>query len=646
MTAQNPAARPRIKILLYTDDPNAITDGKNLLGLGSMIERLQAHAPVFAELTVKWVSRSSDTSHHADNKLDVVMSREVQETGEPFDEIWFFGLHQANTEKFSLGVFRGGPESELSAKEVEELSKWMKAEGGAGGGVLMTGDHNNPVPANWIRNANSGCADPATGVELLGLGRAIGRCVPRAGELRKWEGPPSSNAADSLNTVSSFGFQTDRVPQSLIHQRVNAEGEPDPDGQPHPLFFYQPGNFVDIFPDHRHEGELVIPDLSNTAVWPVGPTGQPKPYIVAYGIDRRTGKKMGLVTAYDGDRAGVGRIVADSSWHHYTNINLKGFPHPAAPKSFSDKIGQFYGNLAIWLAPLHKRRLMAQAMYSELAAYTLLLEQHDDPLHTGEIAYSVLGRSTSSCEMHELLRAFGPARFAWRGSSNAGGQNVAHAEQRALGLILDSYQKAMIRAEGEAMPVGSIEVENIVEQQLTKVRAAAAGSSADDSTNVPNASPNASAAVEAKAESATVTTNEDLKEWTIEINRESQAGQPPFVATLIFNLTVRDGVVTGQVWDGVDRRLLSDVKGTHRPLPGDDHWFMTLDFTWGNVNVTLFGVTIETPQTVLFNGRFKANASPTALSKTPTGALDPNQTDPIPMAPGDGDTGSGTGQQT
>lgn len=453
MTAQLLAQRPKIKILLYTDDPTAISDGKNLLGLGSMIERLKSHAPVFADLSIKWVSRSSDLNHHADNKLNLVMSREAEHTGEAFDEIWFFGLHQANTAKFSLGVYRGGPESELSADEVDELEIWMTEEGGSGG-VLITGDHNNPVPPNWLRNRNGRCTDTVEEPELLGLGRAIGRCVPRAGEMRRWHGPPSSRAADCVNTVAGTGFQTDRVPQKLTHEFVNADGEPDPRGQPHPLFFYRSGHFIDIFPDHRHEGALVIPDVSNTVVWPVGPSGQPKPSLVAFGTDRRSGERIGLVTAYDGDRAGVGRIVADSSWHHYVNINLKGFPHPAPAETPSDKIGQFYANLAIWLAPMHKRRQMAQAMYWELANYTLLLEQPGDPIRTGEIAYSVLGRSTSPCEINELLRAFGQQ------------QDIANTEQEALGLVLDSYQKAMIRSEQGTVPIGSLELENSVGQAL------------------------------------------------------------------------------------------------------------------------------------------------------------------------------------
>jgi len=632
MTAQSLAPRPKIKILLYTDDPNAITAGDNLLGLGSMIERLKAHAPVFADLSVKWVSRSSDSDHHADNKLNLVMSRELEQTGEPFDEIWFFGLHQANTEKFSLGAFRGGPESELSVAEVEDIDKWMKLEGGVGGGVLMTGDHNNPVPPKWLRNTDGRCADPVTAPELLGLGRAIGRSVPRAGELRRWDGPPSSRAGDCLNTLASDGFQTDRVPQKLIYGLVNADGEPDSEGKPHPLFYYGSESFIDIFPDHRHEGALKDPDLTNTAVWPVGPMGQPKPCVVAFGTDRKSGKRIGLVTTYDGDGAGVGRIVADSSWHHYVNINLKGFPHPAPQKSDSDKIGQFYGNLAIWLAPLSKRRQMADAMYRELADYTLLLEQPGDPFHTGEVAFSVLGRSTSPCEIHELLRAFGQPQFARR-SSDRWTAELATTEQQALGLVLESYQQDMIRAEQESIPMETFERENNISNSLPRASAAAAGSAASASINVNN-------------DSLTVNQNgpvepvePESQEWTIVIKPDSQPGKAPFEATLVFDITTQNGIVTGQVSDGVEGRLLSTVTGTHTLSPDGSTGVMTLEFKWGDVNVTLTGDTSETPETVLFSGHFTARGVVANGPKNKAGA-------PSLRAPGDGDTGTGTGQQT
>lgn len=131
------------------------------------------------------------------------------------------------------------------------------------------------------------------------------------------------------------------------------------------------------------------------------------------------------------------------------------------------------------------------------------------------------------------------------------------------------------------------------------------------------------------------------KEWTIEIERDSQPGRPTFVATLVFRLNTQNGVVTGQVWDGVERRLLSSVTGTHKPLPGADSWFMALEFKWGDTNVALSGVTVETPETTLFRGRFRASGTSTKDTEE-----NPVVVTPPLMVPGDGDTGSGTGQQT
>ena len=336
---------------------------------------------------------------------------------------------------------------------------------------------------------------------------------------------------------------------------------------------------------------------------------------------RQTGEKIKLVTAYDGDRAGVGRIVADSSWHHYVNINLKGFPHPAPLKSHADKIGQFYGNLAIWLAPLHKRCQMAQAMCWELADYTLLLEQQNDPIRTGEIAYALLGRSTSLCEIHEVLRALGQPQLAQRCSGNWM-KDLTNTEQQTLGLVLDSYHKAMIRAEQPTVPIGSHALEN--SREMTIAQVASANSSGSTSINTTSES----SLIRDKRPVATSTI--ENKEWTIEIKRDAKSGEP-FTAILVFNITSQNGVVTGEVWEGLDRKFLSAVTGTHEPLPGTESWFMALEFKWGSVNVSLFGVTVETPLTVLFNGRYRASGG----GETPDRRV-----------PGDGDTGTGTGQQT
>jgi hypothetical protein len=357
---------------------------------------------------------------------------------------------------------------------------------------------------------------------------------------------------------------------------------------------------------------------------------------VAFGTNAESGQRISLVSVYDGDSAGVGRIVADSSWHHYVNINLKGFPHPAPPKSPSDMLGQFYANLAVWLAPVQKRRQMAQAMYWGLADYTLLLEQQGDPVRTGEVAYSILARSTAPCEIHELLRAFSPQQFAAVCSSDTRLRDLTNTEQETLGLVLDLYQKAMIRAEHNTERSGAFELENAISEGVTRARVAAASSMGAARIDRGNE------LLRPREERSMATITDDMKEWTIEIKGDSQPGEPPFTATLVFTLKTQDGVVTGEVWDGIRGQPLSTVQGRHEPLPGADHWFMELEFTWGNMNVALTGVTLETPETVLFSGRYKASS---AAATAPHGRSPKGDIAPL-MAPGDGDTGSGTGQQT
>jgi len=633
MTAQLVAEKPTIKILLYTDDPRSITNGTKLLGLSSMIERLQAHAPAFADLSVKWVSRSSRNDVHADNKLNIVLEREVADTKAPFDEIWFFGLHQTNTEseKFPLGISRGGPENELDEAETEALRRWMKIndDGTGGGGVLMTGDHNSTAPANRLPGKNGSAR--ITNDTLVGLGRALGASVPRAGALREWIGPPSALRADSFSTIASTGFQTDREPQTLKHQRFNAAGQPDPSGKEHPLFFYRGNDLITVFPDHAHEGALVIPDVSDTNVWP-GRTGKPVPVVIAFGEDRLHGKQIDLLTAYDGDAAGVGRIVADSSWHHYLNINLKGFPHPAPSPSESDMIGQFYGNLAVWLAPRHKRQQMAKAMAWELAEFTKLVENAEDPAELGEVSDLILRRAAAPCEIHELMKALAPAQFTsrsfWEGRDL---NSTASLQKEVLGSVLWSYHEAITQAETAASELSTINANTVISQGVSRAFEGADNSSFSNSTNKP---------VSRTERSNEMTCTGEEREWTIEMRSDSR----PESETLIFCLNNQGGVVTGNVSDGVERTFVSTVQGTHKTIFDVDAFgFMSIDFTWRGESVLMEGATLkESESTTRFDGRFRTfvpsstngNGTARAFDETPAVTL------------GTGDTGGSVGTTT
>jgi hypothetical protein len=424
--------KPTINILLYTDS-RQFSESKAFIdyfGLGLMIERQKAHEPTFATLRTTVVNRS--TASHADNKLDAVLA------SESFDEIWFFGFNQGNTS--------GEPQSELDANEVAALTNWMKgnaADGSEGGGVLMTGDHANPVPANLVANATGPCGEVLAGEGYVGLGRAIGHCVPRAGMLRSWQGPPTSNSSDSFSTLVGPGFQMDRTPQTLSLELVNEDGDPDPAGEPHPLFFYNENQFIEAFPDHAHEGAVITPDTLDST-WPTGANGQTRPHVVARSTDRRNQHVLNAVATYNGDLAGVGRIVADSTWHHYTNLNLRGFPHPAPEGSAADQIGQFYANLAVWLAPRHKRLQMGLAMSWRLAQYTLIQEPDSDTQTLANSIQYLQFNSMSRCEAHELTQVLLPKPYGVF-TQNAAETHVDLQALRELYLanVIHLYHAAM-----------------------------------------------------------------------------------------------------------------------------------------------------------------------------------------------------------
>lgn len=411
--------KPAIKILLYTDAPDVVTrEIGGTFSLGRMIEHLEGHSPAFAQFEVRWLSRYRDDDRSLTNKLHDVLNQEAG-TGEPFDQIWFFGLHQINKKRPDLVLHGGSPESELTAAEVTALTKWMEEHHG---GVLVTGDHAAERPADFIANdPNALCPDTKRNETFLSLGRALGRCIPRGGQLRGWEGDPTSLAGHTFNTLvprrgipsNEQGLQRDTLAQRITHNLFDETGQPSITGQPHPLFFYRDGLPIQFFPDHMHEGSVVLPDLSNETVWKRNSDGfQPAPHIVATGIDTDTGKTLNLLAAYDGTSVSLGRIVADSSWHHYFNINLEDFRFPGPPDSATDQIGQFYANLAVWLTPIEKRQQMSTLMVEWLASLPVTLE-HSGPiptegigplLATGDAALTVLKRVASPCEIHELMQ--------------------------------------------------------------------------------------------------------------------------------------------------------------------------------------------------------------------------------------------------
>jgi len=318
----------------------------------------------------------------------------TKELLDQFDEIWFFGFLQTNTLETA--------ENELGNDEVFNLRVWMDA----GGGVFVTGDHASPDPRFAPEDPRN--KDHQT---YLGLGRALGHRIPRAGRLRAWEGPPTADVSsmdlerrDNYNTLvgnvkdldDAVSLQTDAIGQELIL----------PGKIPHRLFwlYLNPDKSITPitkFPDHMHEGKLLIPDPLD-GDWP---TTERKPTIVARGRDNRPFEEKRtypLVIAYDGhvvlgstSSITLGRIVADSSFHHYVNTNLVGFERDVCGNppvaSTLDQIAQYFANLALWLAPQQVHDQVKQGLIHLLGNHPQILEVRGNNIFSlGRTALAIL----------------------------------------------------------------------------------------------------------------------------------------------------------------------------------------------------------------------------------------------------------------
>jgi len=96
------------------------------------------------------------------------------------------------------------------------------------------------------------------------------------------------------------------------------------------------------------------------------------------------------IAAYDGQLAGVGRVVTDASWHHFVNLDLDGTGAPPGQPAFQipatssapaadtpelQRIRQYFRNLATWLLPRDVRRCLRFPVILEHLARPPLFEE-------------------------------------------------------------------------------------------------------------------------------------------------------------------------------------------------------------------------------------------------------------------------------
>lgn len=331
------------RILIYTDY-DQIDDNEDLQGWGitELRKLITYKTRKFADFVVERRYRFES------------MPRPLRLTHDflcQYDELWVLAFNNARMCPF-----------ELDKDEVTALFEWMNK----GGGLMVAGDH----AAGFCDTGN-----PKTfGVH----GRSLGEPMKRAGQLRTWVGPPTACTDKPLPERDNYNTCEGDDPEEL--DLIESQSDPKPAKllklrKPHSLFIISETkgakiNLIERFPDHPHESQLLeLTTLDND--WP---PGSPLPVTAAKARDKRfpaEQRDYPLVIAWPG-LGQYGRLVADSSFHHYLNVNLAGIPERDSngfpvPNSALDQIGTFYRNLALWLLPRDKRNRMKLDVLYRLA---------------------------------------------------------------------------------------------------------------------------------------------------------------------------------------------------------------------------------------------------------------------------------------
>lgn len=401
----------RVKLLLLTD--GTLDFGLGDFGLSTFVSILANDGRAYVDFQITIAHRGSIVGNP-----NVTVHRSIPNfrftdgnhfTDTMYDQIWLFGIDSS---------VQG-----LSDAELVILSAFMNK----GGGVFATGDHGE-------------------------LGRALCGSVPRVRKMRLWTNAagnvgmqdPNRNDTNRIghDAGSQFDDQSDDIPQEIQPRLYSsALGGFLRETYPHPILCSPLGR-IRVLPDHPHEGQCVEPtDLSGnyekdgTPEFPMG-IG---PEIIAYSTvlagstastkQATQAQTFGAICAYDGHRANIGRVVTDSTWHHYVNVNLigevsepdtnikgRGFLASATGQQHLAQIKHYYINTAIWLSrPVNHSCFRSRLIWQLLFEHRVMEATMDNPAlrferispsllySIGTHATDVLGSKASQCRRLQLL---------------------------------------------------------------------------------------------------------------------------------------------------------------------------------------------------------------------------------------------------
>jgi len=409
----------RIKMLVVLDGG----------GFGASDFGLEEFLDAFTTAPAPGVAFDITKAHYgsdADADIEGFTFDDYRDSLDEYDVIWLFG------------VLRGS--GSISDDDLEALALFMDG----GGGVFATGDHED------------------LGVVMCGK-------VPRVRSMRMWHWPdpgpngepvaPPVGGTDRHDTtwdrgVGSIVFndQSDDVPQT-IRPKMYSTPHPFLFGRtyryPHPVLCGTDG-VIDILPDHAHEGDCYVPSdltmsftFNGTTIeeYPTDANGQRiRPEVIAWsdnqaGIQEKGAldpKTFGAIGVLDGHEADVGRVLVDATWHHFFNINLRGYQFASDPIQqvgfygspagmvALERIKNYYRNIGVWLARESTHRCIAWRMiwhtrwHNRIAMDLRFVEtslkkiEPAEFIRIGRAARDVMGQFASQCQSLGWIRILFP----------------------------------------------------------------------------------------------------------------------------------------------------------------------------------------------------------------------------------------------
>lgn len=384
----------RSRILIVTDGAIAVTpfpDPPEIsyeFGISGVIAMLKAYSTPTVAFEVTVATRNG-AANQPRTGYDLSGFRFDAAALSTWDQIWLFGYNPGNLKPNSVdpaddALIVDPAANALSEEEIAALADWMEA----GGNVFAVGDHH-----------------------LLGASMCFR--VPRVSLMRHWaiaQGVTTRDGKTRLETdrpatVRQFAGhdpipkdnEHDAVPQRIewVPDMRRADGPASGQARPHPLLCHPTLGPIDILPDHLHEGRCHVfdnawqhqfgnADYIVRGEWrphfPLGTNGLELPKVIAWGQTlaapplqfeqgNQPANRFPMIAVYDGRAVNIGRVVVDSTWHHWFDLNMSGIVQAAQATGVTrelELIRRYHLNVALWLSRPDWRLTQLHAMIKAL----------------------------------------------------------------------------------------------------------------------------------------------------------------------------------------------------------------------------------------------------------------------------------------